>query len=307
MSLHFRTGLAAFALAAAALPAASQTLVGRADSVYTWRGQITAGRTLAVRNFNGPIDVRAASGTTAEVRAEKRTDRGNGAWSDVAFEVQAGNGAGDVTICAVYRGRNPCDDRGWNDDDDDRGSRRNMTVAMTILVPRGTQVRIATGNGAISIQQVSGDVTAATGNGRVHVTGTEGTVRVSTGNGDVDVRDSRSQVRVTTGNGRVTVGTMEGPVEARTGNGDIEVSMSKLKGNPDMEFHTGSGNVRVTLPSGFGAELDASTGNGEISSDFDLKVQGSVNPRRIHATIGAGGSRLRMTTGNGRLEIRKAG
>lgn len=307
MCMSIRVTVAALALAAVAAPSGAQTLVGRADSVYTWRGQIAAGRTLQVKNFNGPIDVRGTTGTTAELRAEKRTERGGGALSDVEFEVQDGRGTGDVTICAVSRGRNPCDDRGWNDDSDDRGWRRNVTVAMTILVPKGTQVKIGTGNGAISIEQVSGDISAASGNGRVHVTGAEGTVRVSSGNGDIDVRDSRSQVRVSTGNGRVTVGTVEGPVEARTGNGDIEVSMSKLRGNQDMEFHTGSGSVRVTLPAGFNGELDASTGNGEISSDFDLKLSGSVNPRRIHATIGTGGSRLRMTTGNGRLELRKAG
>ena len=101
----------------------------------------------------------------------------------------------------------------------------------------------------------------------------------------------------------MNVTTADGPVEVRTGNGDIDVSMTQLKARDDMTFSTGSGAVRVTLPAGYNGELDASTGNGELRTDFDLKIQGRMNPRHIRATIGEGGPRLRLTTGNGRLEV----
>jgi DUF4097 and DUF4098 domain-containing protein YvlB len=128
---------------------------------------------------------------------------------------------------------------------------------------------------------------------------------VSTGNGDVDVRGAKSAVRVSTGNGRVNVATSEGPVEVRTGNGDIDVVMTALRAKDDMTFSSGSGSVRVTLPSGYNGELDASTGNGELRSDFDLKIEGRMNPKHVRATIGEGGPRLRLSTGNGRLAILK--
>jgi DUF4097 and DUF4098 domain-containing protein YvlB len=282
--------------------AAAQSLVGRSDSIYTWRGPLAAGRLLSVRNFNGPIEVRAAQGNTAEVRAEKRT-RG-GAVTDVAFEVQT-SPDGDVRLCSVLRDNDGCDDnRRWSHDDDN-GWRRNVSVAMVVLVPRGAQLKVVTGNGAVTVERAGAEVQATTGNGRVSVSGTEGAVRVTTGNGDVDVRDAKGSVRVTTGNGRVNVTTSEGPVEARSGNGDIDVRMSSLKARQDMSFHTGSGSVRLTLPAGYNGELDASTGNGEVTSDFDLKVQGRMNPRRIRATIGEGGAMLRLSTGNGRLVLRK--
>jgi DUF4097 and DUF4098 domain-containing protein YvlB len=281
--------------------ASAQTLVGRNDSIYTWRGPLAAGRLLSVRNFNGPIEVRAAQGNTAEVRAEKRT-RG-GSVTDVAFDVQTSS-SGDVRICSVLRDSDGCDgERRWSHDDN--GWSRNVTVSMVVLVPRGAQLKVVTGNGTVTVDRAGAEVQATTGNGRVSVTGTEGVVRVTTGNGDVDVRDARGSVRVTTGNGRVAVTTSEGPVEARSGNGDIDVRMSSLKARDDMSFHTGSGDVRLTLPASYNGELDASTGNGEVTSDFDLKVKGRMNPRRIRATIGDGGPMLRLTTGNGRLELRK--
>jgi hypothetical protein len=303
MHPSFRFAALACALAVVPCVASAQKLVGQSDSIYTWRGALPSGALLTIRNFNGPIDVRPSSGAQAELRAEKRTERGGGSIQDVAFEIQTGSG-GDVTICATYRDSNPCDDRS-NRDDDDHNWRRYVTVAMTVLVPRGTQLKVATGNGAVSVERVGGDVQAATGNGRVRVEGTDGSVRVSTGNGDVDVRGAKAAVRVSTGNGRVNVTTSEGPVEARTGNGDIDVSMTQLKARDDMTFSTGSGEVRVTLPAGYNGELDASTGNGGLRSDFDLKIEGRMNPRHVRATIGDGGPRLRLSSGNGQLEIRK--
>lgn len=287
-----------------ALPATSgaQTLLGRNDSVFTWRGALPAGALLTVRNHNGPIDVRPATGTQVELRAEKRSRSGN--LTDVAFDIGTGS-KGDVTICSTFRDNNPCDDdrHSRNDGDD---WRRSVTVAMTVLVPRGAQVRVATGNGAITVERVGGEVSASTGNGRVTVSNTDGAVRVATGNGDVQVGNAKGAVRVTTGNGRVSVTTAQGPVEARSGNGDIDVRMTSLRASEDMTFSTGSGDVRVTLPPDYNGELDASTGNGSISSDFDLKVEGRMSPRRVHATIGTGGARLRLATGNGGLELRKA-
>ncbi|MEO7454897.1 MAG: DUF4097 family beta strand repeat-containing protein [Gemmatimonadaceae bacterium] len=301
MSLTFRVP----ALLLVVLPfcASAQTLVGRSEAVYNWKGAVPAKALLTVKNFNGPIDVRPAEGTQASMRAEKHTERG-GSVEDVAFEIQQGSG-GDVVICATYRRNNPCDDRrGWSRDDDDDRWGRSVTVSMTVYVPKGVEVKIATGNGAVSVERV-GDVQASTGNGRVRVENTDGVVRVSTGNGDVEVRSARAQVRVSTGNGRVSVSTTEGPVEARTGNGDIDVVMSKLRATDDMTFSTGSGAVRITLPTGYNGDLEATTGNGEIQSDFDLKVEGRMNPRHIRATIGSGGPRLRLSTGNGRLELRR--
>jgi DUF4097 and DUF4098 domain-containing protein YvlB len=284
------------------LPALSgaQTLLGRNDSVFTWRGPLRAGALLTVKNHNGPIDVRPGSGTQVELRAEKRTRHGNE--SDVAFDIETGSN-GDVTICSTLRDNNPCDEnqRGWNN-----GNGRSVTVAMTLLVPTGAQVRVSTGNGAVSVERVGAEVSASTGNGRVNVSNTNGPVRVSTGNGDVVVREAKGPVRVSTGNGRVSVTTTDGPVEARSGNGDIDVRMGAVRPSEDMTFSTGSGDVRVTLPAGYNGELDASTGNGSIESDFDLKLEGRMTPRRVRATIGSGGARLRLITGNGGLEVRRA-
>lgn len=290
--------LSALALTAVHTTLADAQLVGRDETVYTWRGTIPSGGQFTIRNFNGPIDVRPASGNTAELRAEKRL-RGGGDVRDVGFEIRTSSN-GDVEICSTQNEDTCSGDRRNHD-----GWRRQMTVAMTVLVPRGVRVKLATGNGAVSVEGAGSDVQASTGNGRVRIIETGGQVRASTGNGDVEVRNAKARVNVSTGNGDVAVVTVEGPVEVSSGNGDIDVRMSALRAAESMSFHTGSGDVSLTLPANYNGELDASTGNGTIRSDFDLKIKGQLNPRHIRATIGNGGPTLRMSTGNGQFEIRK--
>ena len=276
---------------------AGAQLVGRDEAVYTWRGTIPSGGQFTIKNFNGPIDVRPSTGNTAELRAEKRLRGGD--VRDVAFEVRKSS-SGDVEICSTQNEDSCEGERHGND-----GWHRQVTVAMTVLVPRGVRVKLATGNGAVSVERAGSDVQAATGNGRVRIAETEGEVRVSTGNGDVEVRNAKARVHVSTGNGDVEVVTADGPVEVSSGNGDIDVRMSALRAREDMAFHTGSGDVHLTLPANYSGELDASTGNGTIRSDFDLKIKGQLSPRHVRATIGSGGPMLRMTTGNGEFEIKK--
>lgn len=105
---------------------------------------------------------------------------------------------------------------------------------------------------------------------------------------------------------RVAARTSEGPVEVHMGNGSIDVQMTQLKARDDMWFSTGSGSVRVKLLAGYNGELHASTGSGQIDSDFELKIQGRMDPRRVRATIGTGGPRLKLSSGSGRLEILKS-
>ena len=167
-----RTSLTTFALALAfasiAAGDAGAQLVGRNETVYSWRGTIPNGRLFTIRNFNGPITVRPATGSTTELRAEKKP-RGGASVTDVAFDVQTASN-GDVTICATQ------DDDSCEGNHRSRGNWRNreVTVEMTVLVPRGVRVRLGTGNGAVSVERAGSEVEASTGNGRVRVVETEG-------------------------------------------------------------------------------------------------------------------------------------
>jgi DUF4097 and DUF4098 domain-containing protein YvlB len=155
------------------------------------------------------------------------------------------------------------------------------------------------------VERAGAQVELSTGNGAIHIGETDGRVTASTGNGDVEVESARGPVRASTGNGRIFVSTAAGPVSASTGNGDIDVRMKTLSANSDMAFSSGSGAVRITLPPDFNGDVDASTGSGDLRTDFAIKLVGRLDPQHMRGTIGTGGRMIHLSTGSGRLEIRK--
>jgi hypothetical protein len=272
----------------------AQNARGRDDSVFVWSAQLRDGGLLTIKNIVGAINVTEASGNRVEVRAEKRM-RGRGDLGDISFDVQEG-GAG-VTICTVYRGESACDDGGFNN--------TRFSVRYTVAMPRGLRLRATTGNGELSVEKAGSEVEVRTGNGGIRIGETEGRVVAATGNGDLAVESARGPVRASTGNGRIFVSTSAGPVSATTGNGDIDVRMESLSTAADMDFRSGSGAVRVTLPADFNGDVDASTGNGDLRTDFAIRLIGRLDPQHMRGTIGNGGRTIHLQTGNGRLEIRK--
>jgi hypothetical protein len=275
MPLRCATRRTQFALlfAAAASLAASSTATAQQrsnDRDFTWEGRISNGKWLYVRDLNGSIRVEKATGDKAEVTAVKRWRRGNP--EDVRIETRRlGGDDGDVIICAFWTDNATCDEDGYRSHgDNDRHSHDNDTsVEFTVKLPAG--VRLG----------------------------------VSTVNGGVTVSGATSEVRAGSVNGRVSATSSGGPVNASTVNGDIDVRMKEL-GSGDLEYSTVNGSIEIEVPSNLDADLDMRTVNGSLTSDFELKIEGRVNPRRMRATIGKGGRRLRLETVNGSVELRKA-
>ena len=124
-------------------------------------------------------------------------------------------------------------------------------------------------------------------------------------NGNVTARGLIADAEASTVNGNVSV-TTQGWAEASTVNGSIEVSAGRADWQGSAHFSTVNGSIELTLPDGFGAEVEASTVNGDFYSDFPLTVQGKFGPRRITGTIGDGGRKLELETVNGSIRINKS-
>jgi hypothetical protein len=262
-----QTALALLAGALLAAPAAAQS---RSDS-FNWEGAVPSGRWLMIRNMNGEVHVERGSGSQVEVRAVKRYRRGDP--DEVRIQtVKARDGS--VVICALWGDDGRCDeDGGYRSTNDNRGwnNRGNdVSVHFTVRVPAGVRVDASTTNGDLSVTGATSEVIAHTTNG--------------------DVRAESSG----------------GPVSARTTNGSVTARMRELGDARDLDFATTNGSVIVEVPASLGAEVDMSTTNGHVSSDFQMTLSGRISPRRIRATIGDGSRRLRLHTTNGNVELRKS-
>lgn len=314
MSLTHRQYVAAL-IAAATLSAVApislgaQERRGENDSTFVWTGRMAPGTTLRVHNVNGPMVAVVSTDDNAEVRAVKRgrwrsdrSERGD-RLDEIVFETRKlGN---DVIICAL-RPEDDCEDDGINSSGDHDRTSRNLRADFTIKVPKGVKIQIVTGNGAIETIGTGAGVIARSGNGAVHVEAHGDGVTASSGNGDVEVLGAGAPVNAHSGNGRIEVTTTLGPVQATSGNGNIDVEIGSLKTQENMSFRSGNGRISVTLPADYSGELESSTGNGHLISDFPLSVEGRLDRQRVRATIGKGGPRLRMSSGNGNIVLRKA-
>jgi DUF4097 and DUF4098 domain-containing protein YvlB len=165
------------------------------------------------------------------------------------------------------RTRYPDHDNNWN-----WGSHNNpASVEYTLTVPRNARLdEIKLINGALDITGVSGEVRASCINGRLEAHDVAGRAKLSTINGRLDAR------------------------------------FAQLSGQ-EVELSSVNGSVELTIPSDSNAEVEASTVSGGINNDFGLRV----NHHRfvghdLRGEIGNGGTRIRLSDVNGRIEIRHA-
>jgi hypothetical protein len=245
----------------------AQTRVER--EAFTWAGKIPEGRWINVRNMNGTIEVERATGDRVEVVATRHTRRGNPEF--VRFEVRKyGANEQDVLVCALWGENSSCSDLSYRGSYGDRGARQNeVSVEFKVRVPRGVKIAVHSVNGEVRVDGATAEVDAETTNGSI------------------------------------LVSTTGGPVNASTTNGSVRAMMGKFDLKSDLRFETTNGSVIAEFAEDIDAEVDLSTVNGRFLTDFPVTISGRIDPRRLRATLGKGGPRIRLSTTNGNVELRK--
>ena len=124
-------------------------------------------------------------------------------------------------------------------------------------------------------------------------------------NGEVSVDGATGEVTAGSVNGSVDATSSGGPVQASSVNGTVHARMGRVGGTEDLNFSSVNGNVIAEFGEDIDAQVELSTVNGRFQTDWPVTISGRVDPRRLRATIGKGGRRIRMSTVNGNVELRK--
>ena len=125
-------------------------------------------------------------------------------------------------------------------------------------------------------------------------------------NGPLDVHGVTAEVRASCINGRLTAEGLQGRVKLETINGGMEARFDRLSNSP-VELSSVNGSVDLILPSDAKADLEVSTVSGGIENDFGLEVRHHrFVGHDLHGELGGGGTRIRVSNVNGRIEIRHA-
>src|SRR5262245_15668165 len=119
-------------------------------------------------------------------------------------------------------------------------------------------------------------------------------------NGAVKLEDLAAPVTASTTNGGVVGRGLSSAVKAKTTNGGLQIEMTSVGG--DVELETVNGGIRLQLPPGARANLEASVTNGRVSLS-DLPFQGEQSRHRMSGTLNGGGPRVVAGTVNGGIRI----
>jgi len=125
-------------------------------------------------------------------------------------------------------------------------------------------------------------------------------------NGSLDIEDIAGEVKASCVNGHLRARNLGGRANLDTVNGELEASVGPAPTSP-IDLSAVNGTLRLTLPSDAKAEVEASTVSGRISNDFGLAVsRHQFVGNSLHGQIGGGGTRVKLSNVNGKIEILRA-
>lgn len=142
--------------------------------------------------------------------------------------------------------------------------------------------------------------------------------------GDIEVAETKAaEYDLLSKNGRIELnGANEAKIKAVTDFGDIELlnifaSIIDLETKNGVVTFTGSlkqdnhrvfsdfGSIIIRMPSTQSIDCDIKTGFGQIESDFDITISGSIDEKHLSGKINDGGGLLTIETQNGNITLEK--
>jgi DUF4097 and DUF4098 domain-containing protein YvlB len=239
--------------------------------------QVSGSPRMRVETFDGAVTIHAWDKNEVSYTAVKR------AWDEREMKgitIQAQGGGSEVTLRSQF-------DKSFAHSYHEHEGRvtsysSDASAEFDVYVPRNATLFVSSGDG------------------RLRVDGVNGEVELHTGDGTIDVTGSRGRLRAETGDGRIRVEGFDGDAEARTGDGRIT-----LDGNfKSLSARTGDGTISLSVPEGSNATVETNA-----ESVFNDGVAVSETPdteNRVRRwRIGSGGQVLTLSTGDGRIIIRR--
>jgi DUF4097 and DUF4098 domain-containing protein YvlB len=180
-----------------------------------------------------------------------------------------------------------------------------ICVSLDVTVPNQTSTDLTTHNGALKIENLTGQINGSTHNGKVTAEKLSGTIELKTHNGEVDCGELTGKTQLETHNGSVTCEEVSGDINLRTHNGNAEAFYSATAPSVcNISAVTHNGSVRLNAPPNLSAKVEASTHNGSITTDLPITVTGEVTKKKLTGTIGTGEGELYLETHNGSINIK---
>lgn len=183
----------------------------------------------------------------------------------------------------------------------------HKSVRVELRVPRDLDFEVHTGDGNVSAQAASGRIRIDTGDGNITADGLRGDVSMHSGDGNIQANNLDGAIRVDTGDGHITVRGRFDALELKSGDGNVEAeALAGSKIGSPWVLNSGDGHINLRVPGDLHANLEAHTGDGSITLDVPISVEGSLSNSYIRGKLNGGGGDLKISTGDGSIHIEKA-
>jgi hypothetical protein len=255
--------------------------------------------TVVVRNVDGRTQIAAGSERKVLVRAVKEVNRAGSkeeaqrAAAEVQVRIdQVGN---RIEVEAIYP-------RQWFS----FGLKPQVLVRFEVTMPSAADLEARTVDGPLDVEGIDGRVQIASTDGPVAVRSCAGRIEARTTDGDLLLDGVRGEVRAHSTDGKVIIAGLLNILEVSTTDGGIEIDAEDgSRMNAEWSIRSTDGDVHLRLPEDFAADLDIATGDGHITNDYPVTMQGQVSSHRLMGKMFHGGELLRIRTSDGDIQIRK--
>ena len=162
------------------------------------------------------------------------------------------------------------------------------SARIELKVPREATLDIHSGDGDLSVRGLKGEINLSTQDGRIEADSLDGVLRATSGDGNMRVQGRFDSLNLKTGDGRIYAQVDQGSQMAS-----------------GWSVRSGDGNVELSLPEGFSADLDVHTGDGRITSDLSITTSGSEDHSTLRGKLNGGGPTLSVHTGDGSVHLKR--
>lgn len=184
------------------------------------------------------------------------------------------------------------------------GTMRRLHIE--VRMPKDADLQVRTGDGSIKANGVSGNIDLHSGDGSLAVGSLRGSVRLRTGDGSIEASDLDGKCDASSGDGRIRLSGRFDVLSAKSGDGSVVVeALRGSKLDSSWSVSSGDGSIDVAVPADLPANIEASSGDGRITSDIPITVEGVMSKSRVHGKMNGGGSTLTIHTGDGSIHLKQ--
>jgi hypothetical protein len=196
-------------------------------------------------------------------------------------------------------------------------------LAIEIAVPPRCRLELRTGEGAITVDSIAGNISATTASGTIFIGEIDGAIAAANGHGDISVTAATGGLSLTAKSGNILIGRSDGtatlaavdgvidvqaargPVLARGDRSDITVGFVHPLREPSA-LETDGGDVTVCLDPRSGVSLDARSsklGTVRIRNLEFTAAKGTPHKSAFVGTLNGGGPLVKIRAGGGNARI----